>query len=127
MCYHADATPNSYEYRRDQDLISSLLALSTVTLPLGTLTLCLEQLTVYISKFKNRLASKHVLHLKRLYRLLHTLKGLLSNWKQQNSPEVMTVDGLLSRLGGKLEEINFLEIQNYLRKSKARRGFSFVP
>ena len=31
----------------------------------------------------------------------------------------MTVDALLSKLGGKLEEINFLEIQNYLRKSKA--------
>lgn len=38
----------------------------------------------------------------------------------------MTVDGLLSKLGGKLEEINFLEIQNYLRKSKARRKPSFV-
>jgi chromosome transmission fidelity protein 1 len=83
----------------------------------------LEQLTAYISRFKNRLASKHVLHLKRLYRLLHTLKGLLSNWQQQeNSNAVMTVDGLLSKLGGKLEEINFLEIQNYLRKSKARRN-----
>jgi hypothetical protein len=35
----------------------------------------------------------------------------------------MTVDGLLSRLGGKLEEINFLEIQNYLRKSKAWHSF----
>ncbi len=35
----------------------------------------------------------------------------------------MTVDGLLSKLGGKLEEINFLEIQNYLRKSKACRSF----
>jgi len=33
----------------------------------------------------------------------------------------MTVDGLLSKLGGKLGEINFLEIQNYLRKSKAWR------
>jgi len=31
----------------------------------------------------------------------------------------MTVDDLLSKLGGKLEEINFLEIQGYLRKSKA--------
>jgi hypothetical protein len=63
-----------------------------------------------------------VLHLKRLYRLLHTLKGLLSNWQQQNSNAVMTVDGLLSKLGGKLEEINFLEIQTYLRKSKAWRN-----
>jgi chromosome transmission fidelity protein 1 len=68
------------------------------------------------------LASKHVLHLKRLYRLLHTLKGLLSNWQQQDLNAVMTVDGLLSKLGGKLAEINFLEIQNYLRKSKARRN-----
>ncbi|KAI9509200.1 DNA repair helicase [Russula earlei] len=101
------------------NLISSLLALSTVTLPLGTLNLCLEQLTAYVSNFKNRLASKHVLHLKRLYRLLHSLKGLLSNWQQQNPSEVMTVDGLLAKLGQKLEEINFLEIQNYLRKSKA--------
>lgn len=38
----------------------------------------------------------------------------------------MTVDDLLSKLGGKLEEINFLEIQNYLRKSKAWRNTSFA-
>jgi chromosome transmission fidelity protein 1 len=68
-----------------------------------------------------------VLHLKRLYRLLHTLKGLLSNWQEQKLPEVMTVDGLLSKLGGKLEEINFLEIQSYLRKSKAGAIPLFVP
>jgi chromosome transmission fidelity protein 1 len=67
-----------------------------------------------------------VLHLKRLYRLLHTLKGLLSNWQEQNLPEVMTVDDLLSKLGGKLEEVNFLEIQSYLRKSKAGSIASFV-
>ena len=79
----------------------------------------MEQLSGYISRFKNRLASKHVLHLKLLYRLLLTLKGLLSDWQQRNTTEVMTVDGLLSKLGGKLEEINFLEIQTYLRKSKA--------
>ena len=106
-----------------QDLISSLLSLSTVTLPLRTLELCLEQLTAYISRFKNRLTSKYVLHLKRLYRLLHTLRGLFSNQQQQTTAEVMTVEGLLSKLGGKLEEINFLEIQNYLRKSKVRRSF----
>ena len=39
----------------------------------------------------------------------------------------MTVDGLLSKLGGKLEEINFLEIQNYLRKSKAWRNPLILP
>jgi hypothetical protein len=39
----------------------------------------------------------------------------------------MTVDGLLSKLGGKLEEINFLEIQNYLRKSKAWRNPLICP
>ena len=54
------------------------------------------------------------------------LKDLLSNRQQRNLPEVMTVDGLLSELGGKLEEINFLEVQNYLRRSKARRYHWFV-
>jgi len=39
----------------------------------------------------------------------------------------MAVDGLLSKLGGKLEEINFLEIQSYLRKSKAWRNLSVIP
>jgi hypothetical protein len=68
-----------------------------------------------------------VLHLKRLYHLLHALKGLLSNWQQRNLPDVMTVDGLLSTLGGKLEEINFLEIQSYLRKSKVWHSLSIVP
>ena len=118
---HAQSLLQSF--MTQQDLISSLLSLSTVTLPLRTLELCLEQLTAYISRFKNRLTSKHVLHLKRLYRLLHTLRGLFSNPQNQDTAEVMTVDGLLLKLGGKLEEINFLEIQNYLRKSKAWRGF----
>lgn len=39
----------------------------------------------------------------------------------------MTVEGLLSKLGGKLEEVNFLEIQTYLRKSKACHNPSFTP
>ena len=122
-CFAMPGYNLSQRFMTQRDLISSLLSLSTVTLPLRTLELCLEQLTAYISRFKNRLTSKHVLHLKRLYRLLHTLRGLFSNQQQQAMAEVMTVDGLLSKLGGKLEEINFLEIQNYLRKSKARRSF----
>ncbi|KAI0057841.1 DNA repair helicase [Artomyces pyxidatus] len=100
------------------NLLSTLLSLSTVTLPLRTLELCLAQLSAYMSRFKNRLSSKHSLHLNRLLRLLETLRSAMLDWRKQGLAEVTTVDDVLLKLGRKLEGINVLEIQSYLRRSK---------
>ncbi|THG98434.1 hypothetical protein EW026_g3750 [Hermanssonia centrifuga] len=126
------------------NLISTLLSLSTTRLPLRTLTTSLSQLSIYLSKFRNRLSTEHALHLRRLVGLLEALVKYVEDWKaehasdqgkvsggqqgngavkggpsQAHKTEVMTSGELLRRLGRKVEGINLLEVETYLRQSKA--------
>ena len=117
------------------DLIASLLSLSAAHLPLNTLTTSLKQLTIYVQKFRNRLSTEHLLHLKRLLNLMEELQQYAEGWRtshstthqtQAKSPqdhptEVMTSGELLRRLGRKVEGINLLEVEKYLRSSKVGR------
>lgn len=112
------------------DLISTLLSLSTACLPLHILSTSLKQLTVYRDKFRNRLSTEHSLHLKRLVGLLEAIAKYAEEWKashiqtnqSKQSPthntEVMTSGELLRRLGRKVEGVNLLEVEKYLRNSK---------
>lgn len=110
------------------DLISTLLSLSTVRLPFQTLSTSLDQVSIYLSKFRARLTAVHALHLKRLVTFLDALKRCATEWKEQriekgpkNSPEralVLTVPDLVHKLGRRVEGVNLLEIELYLRSSK---------
>lgn len=119
------------------DLVSTLLSLSTSQLPLKTLTTSLNQLSIYLNKFRNRLSAEHSLHLKRLVSLLDALSRYADEWKASRSAsasidgeksgqgsgtssniEVITSGELMARLGRKVEGINLLEIESYLKKSK---------
>lgn len=112
------------------DLISTLLSLSTVLLPHRTLTTSLHQLSIYFSKFRNRLSTTNALHLRRLTGLLEALSKYAADWEKEHTtnkdnknasksePTVMTSAELLDRLGQKVQGINFLEVEAYLRKSK---------
>lgn len=118
------------------DLISSLLSLSTVHLPLRTLLTAQNQLSIYLSKFKHRLSTQNSLHLKRLISLFDALAKYTEEWKTQQSTnnssqptkkthdEVLTSGELLRKLGRKVEGINLLEIESYLKKSKIARKIS---
>lgn len=120
---------------RSIDLISTLLSLSTITLNFRTLSTSLNQLNVYITKFRKRLSTEHLLHLKRLVGLLEALVKHAEEWKaKQNSEgtlglnagsktknptvEVMTSGELLRRLGRNVEGVNVLEVEQYLHRSK---------
>lgn len=109
------------------DLISTLLSLSAVRLSMQTLTTSLEQVSIYYSKFRNRLSARHALHIKRLVAFLTALKAYAMEWGETNhvdskkaaeNTEVMTVGDFVQRLGRKVEGINLLEIEAYLRESK---------
>jgi chromosome transmission fidelity protein 1 len=119
------------------DLISTLLSLSTTQLPLKTLTTSLNQLSIYLNKFRNHLSTEHSLHLKRLVGLLEALSRYADEWKASRSAptsvdnersrqglgtssntEVMKSGELMTRLGRKVEGINLLQIESYLRNSK---------
>ncbi|KAI8994116.1 DNA repair helicase [Trametes punicea] len=117
------------------NLISTLLSLSTTRLPLRTLVNAHHQLSIYFSRFRNRLSTLHALHLRRLMNLLDALNRYAEEWRDSRmnvdkskprSPdvEVMTSAELLQRLGRKTEGINLLEVEKYLRESKIARKIS---
>ncbi|KZT03940.1 DNA repair helicase [Laetiporus sulphureus 93-53] len=136
------------------NLISTLLSLGTTRLSLRTLSTARQQLSVYVSRFRNRLTTSHALHLIRLTGLLDALQRYAEDWstgqahsnarsdmqkpdmKQQSGVkkqdaklhvpgvEVLTPGELLQRLGRKTEGVNLLEVETYLRKSKIARKIS---
>ncbi|KII90522.1 hypothetical protein PLICRDRAFT_697066 [Plicaturopsis crispa FD-325 SS-3] len=115
------------------NLISTLLSLSAVRLSMQTLTTSLEQVSIYYSKFRDRLSARHALHIKRLVAFLTALKAYAVEWgenshvgskKATDKTEVMTVGDFVQRLGRKVEGINLLEIEAYLRESKIARKIS---
>ncbi|TFY70336.1 hypothetical protein EVG20_g2668 [Dentipellis fragilis] len=107
------------------NLVSALLALSTVTLSYSVLGICCSQVQIYISKFALKLSQKHSLHLQRLLSLLKAFKTFTSEWQdaehKEGRREVMTVQYFLQQLGRKIESTNVLEIQQYLHSSKIAR------
>jgi hypothetical protein len=83
---------------------------------------------MYLSKFRTRLSATHALLLKRLVAFLNALKTFSLEWKEgvikkgsanpMERIEVMSVVDLISKLGRKVEGVNLLEIEAYLRSSK---------
>jgi chromosome transmission fidelity protein 1 len=65
-----------------------------------------------------------MLHLKRLVVFLDALKKYAGEWKEARAKEtskaeVISVAQLIERMGKKVAEINLLEIESYLKRSKA--------
>lgn len=96
----------------------------------------MSQLKIYLDKFRLRLTTEHLLHLKRLIGLLEALEKYAQEWRDthehagqakhasnsndKSAVEVMTSGELLRRLGRKVEGVNLLEVEKYLRQSKVR-------
>lgn len=119
------------------DLIPTLLSLSTASLPFNVLSTSLHQVATYMHKFQGRLSPANLLHLQSLVAYLESLKKYTSSWKeetlqklkagssgpQKTNPrtEVITLVELTRRLGKRVVNINLLEIEKYLKKSKVAR------
>jgi chromosome transmission fidelity protein 1 len=81
---------------------------------------------VYYQKFRNRLSATHALHLKKLISFLDAFRKVAMEWMSDKSnakstrrnTEVMTVPDFIHMLGRKVEGINLLEIEAYLKRSK---------
>ncbi|KAF5362893.1 hypothetical protein D9758_007152 [Tetrapyrgos nigripes] len=123
------------------NLIPTLLSLSTTRLTLSTLRVSLQQVSIYVTKFKNRLSAQHMLHLKRLVEFLDALGKYLGEWRgsrvgggqgqgqgqgggTSEKSEVLSASELIERLGKKAIGINMLAIERYLKSSKIARKIS---
>lgn len=99
------------------NLPSTLLSLSTVSLPLTVLDPSLDQLEAYVNRFKTRLSPVNLLTLKRLAVFLVALRASLVQAKPGTS-EVTDVSSFTTRLGPKAASINLLDIVTHLKKTK---------
>ncbi|KAL1736853.1 helicase C-terminal domain-containing protein [Schizophyllum commune] len=119
------------------NVIPTLLSLSTTSLPLSQIRLSLAQVTTYLAKFKTRLKHVHVLSLRRLTVFLESLEACVEGWAKPGQPatkpihltlppktEIMTPNDFVSRLGKKVEGINLLEVERYLKASRIARKIS---
>ncbi|KAL1677806.1 helicase C-terminal domain-containing protein [Schizophyllum commune] len=125
------------------NVIPTLLSLSTTSLPLSQIRLSLAQVTTYLAKFKTRLKHVHVLSLRRLTVFLESLVACVERWgggearpipsQPTGKPthlalpprtEIMTPNDFVSRLGKKVEGINLLEVERYLKASRIARKIS---
>ncbi|KAI6039688.1 helicase C-terminal domain-containing protein [Pisolithus marmoratus] len=91
-----------------------------------SLSVSLQQVKTYYEKFRNRLAASHGLHLRRLISYLEAMSKVVEEWAatKQASTEVMSIPDYMQRLGRKVDGINLLEIESYLRKSKISQKIS---
>lgn len=84
----------------------------------------MDQISTYLSKFRLRLSSRHMLHLARLHTFLKAFMAFVIKWRSQQKLSneqyavVMTVGEVMQALGQNIDAVNLLEIYEYLRSSK---------
>jgi chromosome transmission fidelity protein 1 len=110
-----------------EDLISTLLSLSSVVLDASVISVSISQLDAYLSKFRLRLSHDHLLRLQKLRVSLNAIQQFVIEWKRarsgQGAPEsrvteVMSAREFVGRMGKNIEGINLLDIRSYLENSK---------
>ncbi|KAF9236528.1 DNA repair helicase [Melanogaster broomeanus] len=116
------------------NLIPTLLSLSSVRVTSHVLSTSLRQVAVYYQKFRTRLSAVHSLHLKRLIGYLDAMRKVMEDWRTSKSKaelhsaegrsEVFSIPDFMQRLGRKVEGINLLEVEAYLKHSKIARKIS---
>ncbi|KAJ1303466.1 hypothetical protein OPQ81_011654 [Rhizoctonia solani] len=125
------------------NLIDTILAVHTLPVSSTIIRVSKTQVDLYRSKFRNRLKTKHVVHLTRLSLLLTALQNFTEAWmagdvgategrkldaasgkKKPPQEEMFGVAEFIRMLGAHAENINPLEIEKYLRESKIARKIS---
>ncbi|CAE6485365.1 unnamed protein product [Rhizoctonia solani] len=122
------------------NLIDTILAVHTLPVSSTIIRVSKTQVDLYRSKFRNRLKTKHVVHLTRLSVLLTALQNFTEAWiagvtenkkpdtssgkKKPPQEEMFGVAEFIRMLGAHAENINPLEIEKYLRESKIARKIS---
>ncbi|KAG8944165.1 ATP-dependent DNA helicase chl1 [Tulasnella sp. 424] len=112
------------------NLIDTILSIHTVPLSSSTLRASLSQLKIYLAKFRSRFSPKNALHLRRLVLVLTAIDKFCTDWPSKNhskgpaNEEMLGVQEFVSALGSQVQEINLLEVDQYLRESRIARKIS---
>ncbi|WWC69182.1 uncharacterized protein I206_103118 [Kwoniella pini CBS 10737] len=113
------------------NLIDTLLSIHSTTLTSTTISSAISQLQQYLARFKNRLKSIHSLKIRQVLSLLNGLLSVCQNFigndekgKSKIKHEVLNVNDLMERIGKGNDQLNPLELVEYLKESKLARKIS---
>ncbi|KAG9029470.1 ATP-dependent DNA helicase chl1, partial [Tulasnella sp. UAMH 9824] len=112
------------------NLIDTILSIHTVPLSSTTLRASLSQLKIYLAKFRSRFSPKNALHLRRLVLVLTAIDKFCSDRASKSqdnrstNEEMLGVQEFVCALGSQVQEINLLEVDQYLRESRIARKIS---
>ena len=108
-----------------QDLIDTLLSIHSTTLTSPQLGSAVSQLQQYFHRFRNRLKPAHTLWIRQT---LTVLQGLVRVCGEialaKGKTEILGANALMDRLGGGSDQVNLMELVNYLKESKLARKVS---
>lgn len=97
------------------NIIDAISALHSTTLNLAQLLRGKQQLEIYLTKFSARLSGRNTTFIKQILALLRRLEAFLVD-KKGTSGEVTAAELLVGDKGG-LDQINFYQVEKYLRTS----------
>jgi chromosome transmission fidelity protein 1 len=123
-------TPNpKADIRVSSDLIDTLLSIHSLALPLQHIITAYSQIKAYHERFQNRLKPVHALHIRQAMAILGGLAKTCREWevegaKQGNKETMMKVNDLVSKFGGGGDQINLIEMVEYLKDSHLARKVS---
>ncbi|WVR05438.1 hypothetical protein IAU60_002454 [Kwoniella sp. DSM 27419] len=108
------------------NLIDTLLSIHSTTLTSLHLSTAVFQLTHYLTCFKNRLKPVHALWIKQVLSVLQGLVKVCEGFKNVNKgkSEVLDANTLMERIGGGSDQVNPIDLVNYLKESKLARKIS---
>ncbi|WWC60824.1 uncharacterized protein I303_103400 [Kwoniella dejecticola CBS 10117] len=119
------------------NLIDTLLSIYSTSLTSTTISSAIAQLQQYLARFKNRLKSVHALKIRQVLSLLNGLLEVCRTFIIQNQngqakgeggarlkSEVMNANHLMEKIGKGTDQLNPLELVDYLKESKLARKIS---
>ncbi|WVF71908.1 hypothetical protein IAT40_006718 [Kwoniella sp. CBS 6097] len=108
------------------NLIDTLLSIHSTTLTSLHLSTAISQLTQYLARFKNRLKPIHAIWIKQVLSVLQGLLRVCTVFKDtyKGKGEILDVNTLMERVGGGNDQVNPMELVDYLKESKLARKIS---
>ena len=101
------------------NLIDTILATYSIELSQAHIEQAAFQVNAYLSRFSMRLKGSNEEHLRTLQVLLAALQAFCAS--RSPSSETLTTAQLVSKLGGTVDQINFLRLEHWLKDTRIAR------
>jgi chromosome transmission fidelity protein 1 len=101
------------------NLIDTILSTHTVVVTSASIVQARQALEAYLERFKSRLKGSNAMHLKQFVGVVGALEQFCGEWIQSDAKEeIKTASDFVRSLKGSSDQVNFLQLGQYLKESK---------